>query len=78
MTAVRFQIVHPSGEVLVDNGMLSFPAHTSASDDAKYIADDLADAPDCPAGVEVRLWKDVDLVGPVDSQGEPHAVAVTR
>jgi hypothetical protein len=36
MTAVRFQIVHPSGEVLVDNGMLSFPEDTSASDDAKY------------------------------------------
>jgi len=77
MTAVRFQIVHPSGEMLVDNGMLSFPENTSAKEDAQYIADDLASASDAPPGIVVRLWKDVGLYGSLESWGSPHAEVVT-
>jgi hypothetical protein len=72
MTAIRFETIDADGAVVVDNGMLSARAHTSALDDARAIADGT------PTGWVVRLWKDVDLLHPLAAQGQPHAVVVAN
>lgn len=68
VTAVRFQIFDPQGKCRVDNGMLSVPAHTTAEQDAKGILEARDNA-----GWRCVVWKDADLVGPVEALGKPDA-----
>jgi hypothetical protein len=67
MTAIRFEIRDDRSRVKVPNGMLSTPASTTAEQDARRILADF------PPGWRVRLWKDVNLVGSIDSLGKPDA-----
>lgn len=65
MTAIRFEIRNSRGTVKVPNGMLSIPETMTAQEAAVGIMKG------APPGWRIRLWRDCDLVGDLDSLGLP-------